>query len=205
MPAVAWIALCTAIVSVIFNVYNLVKANQDRQWTRSEGSRTHNTEIRSQLIEFLQTLRDELRSLKEDLSAGKQLANEVPPSLSNADEQFKRFEERMVDPLEKAALGTLSAVVGNVRARWSTVAIEGAGLTMLRTALEKNNLPPDSEPAREAKERIAQMERAEPIERSDMRDSVKEAIRVLDEHIGFLNQASAGGKVRAGGIGFVQA
>ncbi|MFI2562294.1 hypothetical protein [Nocardia farcinica] len=143
--------------------------------------------------------------IEENLSTGQQLDNQVSPSLSNAGDEFKRFEGRLVDPLERTALGTLSAIVGTGQARWSILASDSVGRTMLLTALKKMELPTDSEPAQKAQEEIARIERAEHIKRSDMRDSVKEAIQQLDEHIGSLNRASAGAKVREGGIGFVEA
>ncbi|WP_280317525.1 hypothetical protein [Nocardia wallacei] len=207
MPAVAWIALGTAIVSVIFNVYNLFKANQDRKWTRSEGSRKHNEELRGHLLEFLETLRDELNGAAEDLSTGRQLADQVPAVVTNAGDQFKRFDERVLNAVERAMLRSLSASVSLVEAHWSGMIgarqIQSSMTTLIEMA-EVAKLASESGPSQMAHDRIDEIQRAEHLKRSDMRDVVKEVVQTLSEYIGSLNRAAAGAKIPEGSIGLLE-
>lgn len=206
MPAVAWIALGTAIVSVVFNIYNLRKANEDRQWSRSEGARKRNTEIRDQLVEFLDRLRDELREAEANLSAGRDL-DELPPALAGARDQFEKFKERLGDGLERSALAHLSGKVELVSTRWQMIKgdrIMHATLTRVIKTTEGTNVP-DTDSKQRVLDEISRYERTQHLSRLDLRDSVKAAIQSLSVHIGSLNRASAGAEVRRTGIGFIDA
>ncbi|MFI9537457.1 hypothetical protein ACIG56_29965 [Nocardia fusca] len=200
MTAVAWIALGTAIVSFGFNIYNLVKANQDRAWTRDELPRKRNAEIRDELCAFLELLRAELKAAHEGLQLGRDLPTKATPEIGNAADRFANFSEKMSDELERASLAVLRESVRHVDIQWNMLGHEMELIAGAAGTVEGNE---SSEQFEELNKRLKEIERSIPIKQIDLRESIKEATRQLQLRLEFLHVASSSGETRPGGIGLV--
>ncbi|RDI48523.1 hypothetical protein [Nocardia mexicana] len=200
MTAVAWIALGTAILSFGFNIYNMVKANQDREWTRNELPRKRNAELRDELIGYLEALRTELKTAFEGIASGRDFPTEVTPEVDGAVNRLANFSEKLSDELERASLNVLTEKVRQVDIRWDLLGKEQQLIDGAAEPLKANQEAPEFEGLNK---RFKEIERSIPMKQIDLRESIRDALKELQVRLEFLHFASSTGETRPGGIGLV--